>query len=126
MDIKKIVVADDSKMARTFGQRCLEISGCKDAEFIMAEDGAEGLKFTQEQVPDLIVSDLNMPNMTGTEFLAAVKSDDKLKHIPCIMVTSAGNPAKEKELQDLGALAIIHKPVAPPKLVPIISKLLAG
>jgi len=55
-----------------------------------AADGVQALERVQGEKIDLIVSDWNMPNMTGIEFLQHVRADEKLKHIPFIMVTAEG------------------------------------
>jgi two-component system chemotaxis response regulator CheY len=75
-----------------------------------AEDGAAGLKKAGEEPVDLIVSDWNMPNMTGLEFLKAVRADDKLKGINFIMVTSEADKEKIMEAVQAGVNQYIVKP----------------
>jgi two-component system chemotaxis response regulator CheY len=120
------MIADDSGTARLFTKRCVQIAGHKDATIIEAVDGADAWSKVQEDAPDLLLTDLTMPNMDGTELLRNVKTTPAFKHIPVIVVTSAGNPAKEKELVELGAAAVILKPISPPKLVPAINKVING
>jgi len=80
------------------------------ADLTEAEDGAAGLKKAGEAPLDLIVSDWNMPNMTGLEFLKAVRADDSLKGIAFIMVTSEADKEKIMEAVQAGVSQYIVKP----------------
>lgn len=110
---KKIVVADDSATARMIIKKCLEIAGFQEAEFIEAENGREALRLLKTNKIDLLLSDFNMPVMDGGVLLKWVKGSPNTKDIPVVIVTSAGNPAREKELKDLGAYAVLSKPISP-------------
>ncbi|XPV76877.1 MAG: response regulator [Desulfovibrio sp.] len=122
----KIIIADDSATARMVIKRCLEIAGCWDAEFLEAENGAQALELALAQNPDLLVTDLTMPEMDGTSLLAAVSSDDSIAHIPVLVITSANNPAKEAELKAKGAFAVLEKPVQPAALADLLAPLLGS
>jgi two-component system chemotaxis response regulator CheY len=115
--MKRIVIADDSATARMFIRRCLDIIGLGDAEIVEAEHGKEALTAAKAAPTDLLLTDLNMPVMDGETLLKWVKASPKLCEMPVIVITSAGNPAKEKELLKLGALKVLNKPVAPPMLM---------
>ncbi len=112
--MKRIIIADDSATARMFIKRCLEIIGFGDAEIVEAEHGKAALTAAKENVPDLLLSDLNMPVMDGETLLKWVKASPKLCDVPVLIITSAGNPAKETQLLELGALKVLNKPVSPP------------
>jgi two-component system chemotaxis response regulator CheY len=115
--MKRIVIADDSATARMFIIRCLEIIGLGESEMVEAENGKEALAAAKEKSTDLLLSDLNMPVMDGETLLKWVKASPKLMDMPVVIITSAGNAAKELELMELGALKVINKPVAPPLLM---------
>lgn len=115
--MKRIIIADDSATARMFIKRCLEIIGLGDAEMVEAEHGKEALAAAKEQIPDLLLTDLNMPVMDGETLLKWVKASPKLCELPVIVITSAGNPAKEKQLLEMGARQVINKPVSPPVMM---------
>ena len=83
---KKVLVVADSVAIRHIIKKNLKELGF--SELIEAENGAAGLKKAGEEPVDLIVSGWNMPNMTGLEFLKAVRADAGLKRIAFIMVTS--------------------------------------
>lgn len=115
--MKRIVIADDSATARMFIKRCLDIIGLGDAEIVEAEHGKEALAAAKSKPTDLLLTDLNMPVMDGETLLKWVKASPKLCEMPVVVITSAGNPAKEQELLKLGALKVLNKPVAPPMLM---------
>lgn len=112
--MKRIIIADDSATARMFIKRCLDIIGLEDAEYVEAEHGKEALTAAKEQLPDLLLTDLNMPVMDGETLLKWFKASPRLCEVPVIVITSAGNPAKEAQLLKLGARQVINKPVSPP------------
>lgn len=118
--IKNVLVVDDSGTARMFVQRCLEAIGLNDAEFHEAGDGLAALETLRKTPIDLVMTDLTMPNMGGEELLRSIRADDSLKQIHVLVVTSAGNKAKETVLQELGALAVIAKPFSPADLYAIL------
>ena len=105
---KKVLVVDDSAVMRQIIKKNLKELGF--TEPLEAEDGAAGLKKAGEEGVDLIVSDWNMPNMTGLEFLKAVRADDKLKGTNFIMVTSEADKEKIMEAVQAGVNQYIVKP----------------
>ena len=115
--MKRIIIADDSATARMFIKRCLEIIGLGEAEFVEADDGKAALNAAKEKVPDLLLTDLNMPIMDGETLLKWVKASPKLCEVPVIIITSAGNPAKEDQLLKLGARKVLNKPISPPVMM---------
>ena len=115
--MKRIIIADDSTTARMFIKRCLQIIGLGDAEIIEAEHGKEALAAAKAQPVDLLLTDLNMPVMDGETLVKWVKASPKLGDLPIIVITSAGNPAKEAQLLELGAYRVLNKPVSPPVMM---------
>ena len=115
--MKRIIIADDSATARMFIKRCLQIIGLGDAEIIEAEHGKEALTAAKAQEVDLLLTDLNMPVMDGETLVKWVKASPKLCDLPVIVITSAGNPAKEAQLLELGAHRVLNKPVSPPVMM---------
>jgi two-component system chemotaxis response regulator CheY len=115
--MKRIVLVDDSRTSRMFIRRCFEISCLQEIDFHEAADGAEALVLLQRVSDvDLLVTDLNMPNMDGEMLLKRVQEDQTLSAVPVVVITSAGNPAKEAELLAQGAFAVLNKPVSPATL----------
>ncbi len=92
-----------------------------------AEDGAAALNKLRNGRFDFVVSDINMPNMNGFQLLKEIKSDDKLKHIPVLMVTAEARKEDIVLAAQSGAAGYIVKPFTKAtledKLVNIIKKL---
>lgn len=121
--MKRILIVDDSKTARMFIRRCLEISGFQEADFEEAENGMVAIESLKKNPADLVVSDLNMPQMDGEELLKKIKSSPRLHDIPVMIITSAANPKKIEELKSLQAFAILKKPVSPPDVTQAVASL---
>jgi len=105
---KKVLVVADSVAMRQIIKKNLKELGF--SELMEAENGAAGLKKVGEEPVDLIVSGWNMPNMTGLEFLKAVRADAGLKRIAFIMVTSEADKEKIMEAVQAGVDQYLVKP----------------
>lgn len=114
--IYTIIVADDSSTARMIIIRCLEIAGFGESRMLEARDGTEALELAKKNEVDLLVTDINMPKMDGRSLLKHIKTSPRLSHLPVLVITSANNPAKEEELKNLGAFAVLGKPISPAKV----------
>jgi two-component system, chemotaxis family, chemotaxis protein CheY len=112
----KILIADDSRTARMVVRRCLEMSGLQGAEFIEAENGVAALAAASREAPDLIVADLNMPELDGESLLKGLKEGAATRGIPVVIASSAVNPVRTKRLSELGAHGVVQKPVSPGSL----------
>ncbi|MFQ5717387.1 MAG: response regulator [Nitrospinales bacterium] len=110
MDSKKVLVVDDSNVMRQIIKNNLKQLGFKPENISDADDGAAGFKKAGDEKFDLIVSDWNMPKMTGIDFLKAVRADDKLKGVPFLMVTSETEKEKIVEAVQAGVSQYIVKP----------------
>lgn len=82
----KILVVDDFSTMRKVIKNLLKQAGFRNVA--EAEDGVAALKVLKSQPVDFIISDWNMPNMTGLEFLKAVRADSELSSLPFLMVTA--------------------------------------
>ena len=106
-DLKFLIVDDFSTMRRIV-RGLLKEMGCHNAD--EAEDGAVALAMLKAQKYDFVVSDINMPNMTGFDLLKAVKADDGLKHLPMLMVTAEARKEDIVLAAQSGAAGYIVKP----------------
>jgi two-component system chemotaxis response regulator CheY len=117
---KTILVVDDSLSMRQVVGLALKGAGY---EVIEACDGKDGLSKLDGKKVNLIISDVNMPNMDGISFLKEVKKSPAHKFTPVIMLTTESQEDKKKQGQEAGAKAWIVKPFQPDQLVNAVSKL---
>ena len=107
----KILIADDSKAMRRIIQAMLREAGFRGHAVVEAADGAEALTLAGQEHPDLVISDWNMPNMTGIEFLQKIRADGS--KVPFGFVTTEVSPEMRQMATDAGALFMIAKPFGP-------------
>ena len=105
-----ILIVDDSAGIRKILQRVIRQAEVPLGVVHEAGDGGEALELLKAHSVGLILSDINMPNMNGLEFLGRLKSDEALKHIPVVMVSTEGSQAKVLEAVQLGAAGYVRKP----------------
>ena len=105
----KILVVDDFPTMRRIVKTLMRQNGY--TNFVEAEDGVQGFKML-ETTPDIefIISDWNMPNMTGLELLKAVRADARFKHLPFLMVTAEAEKENIIEAVKSGVSNYIVKP----------------
>ena len=104
---KTILSVDDSKSIREAVRFALEPLGY---DVIEAEDGVEGLTQLDGNHVDLVITDLNMPNLDGIEFIAAVREQDRYDGLPLVMLTTEGQAEKMRAGKKAGASGWIVKP----------------
>ena len=78
---------------------------------------ARMFKLAEKIMPDLILLDIDMPEMDGFQAIQVLKSDSRLKSVPVLFLTAANDAAVEKRGRELGALDFIIKPFSPPTLI---------
>ena len=104
----KILVADDSRVMRQIVIRTLRQAGYDDHDIIQAENGREAFDLVGSEAPDLVLSDWNMPEMTGIECLEALRASGSV--VPFGFVTSEGSAEMREKAANAGALFLIAKP----------------
>jgi len=114
--MSKVLIIDDSAVMRKIIQRNIQQSGLLVDEFVEAGDGREGLEKVTSNNIDLILCDWNMPNMTGIEFVKALRGSGQKGNVPIVMVTTEGGDAKIEEAKKSGANGYLTKPFTPDQL----------
>lgn len=104
----KVLVVDDFSTMRRIVKNILRQLGFNN--ILEADDGSTGLDILQKEKIDLIISDWNMPKMTGLELLKAVRGDDALRDIPFLMVTAEAQQENIIEAVKAGVNNYIVKP----------------
>ena len=105
-----VMIVDDSAAIRKILQRMLGQAGLSLGKILEAGDGVEALQKLKSQTVDLILSDINMPNMDGIQLLSELKLNSEHERIPVIMITTEGGEAKVMEAVQLGASGYVRKP----------------
>jgi two-component system chemotaxis response regulator CheY len=104
----KILIVDDSKAMRMIVTRTLRQAGFAEHDFLEAENGAEGLAVVESDAPDIVLSDWNMPEMNGIEFLQALRA--RGNEVRFGFVTSESTDFMRALAMASGALFLIAKP----------------
>ena len=115
MDSKKLIlIVDDSEFVRSYHSYILEQAHF---QVITAVDGSDGLEKLYSNPCDLILSDINMSNMDGYEFIRRVRADDKYKSLPIIIVSTESEGKDKMKGFAAGANLYIVKPSSPEMMV---------
>ena len=107
----KILVVDDSSTMRRIIINALKNVGFSD--YVEASNGREGIEKLASNSVDLIITDWNMPEMTGVEFIRAVRANDATKQIPALMVTTNASQEDIAQAMDAGVNNYLVKPFTP-------------
>ena len=110
---KKVLIIDDSNTMRKIISRSLRQAGLEFETILEAGDGQIALDMLNQEKPDIILSDINMPNMNGIEFLKEKAANDSIKDIPVVMITTESGNDILNEAMTLGAKGSIKKPFTP-------------
>ena len=110
---KNVLLVDDSSTMRKIVGRSLRQAGLDFGTIFEAGDGLEALEVLEKESIDIVLSDINMPNMTGMEFLKEKATIAAIKDIPVVIIsTETGNDIID-EARSLGAAGSIKKPFTP-------------
>ncbi|MCK5073444.1 MAG: response regulator [Bacteriovoracaceae bacterium] len=120
----KIMIVDDSQTARLVSKKVIKmVFGSEEIEFSEAVNGTDALEKLELEIVDIIISDINMPEMTGFTLLKNIKINKKLSKIPIIFVTSFSNDARVDNLMELGAVGVLPKPLKVKQLSSLLERL---
>ncbi|HUC63807.1 MAG TPA: response regulator [Stellaceae bacterium] len=119
---KHVMAVDDSKTMRDMVSFTLRNAGFQVTE---AEDGQKALTALRSMQVDLVITDLNMPNMDGVSLIRNLRADPRYRAVPILMLTTESDPSKKAEGRAAGATGWIVKPFDPEKLVDVASRVCA-
>ncbi|MCF8108093.1 MAG: response regulator [Desulfohalobiaceae bacterium] len=122
---KSVLIVDDSNTMRKIVNRSLRQAGLEFDSVLEAGDGQAALEVLAGEKPDIILSDINMPNMDGLEFLKQKANDASIKDIPVVMVTTeGGSEDMVEQALSLGAQGCVKKPFTPDMVNDVLGPLL--
>ncbi|CAO5674659.1 MAG: Chemotaxis protein CheY [Holosporales bacterium] len=117
-----VLTVDDSRTIREMVSFTIKSIGYT---MIEAEDGLAALNLLKDNKPDLIISDVNMPNMDGFTFVKNVRENPAFKTTPILMLTTEYSDDKKNTGRSVGATGWIVKPFDPEKLIQVVQKICA-
>ncbi len=119
---KKILIAEDSATMRSLIVSTIAAMG--DFDIFEAANGFEALRILPRQKVDLVITDINMPDINGLELVAFVRGNDNYKSTPLIIVSTEGSERDRAKGLALGANAYLVKPFVPSELQQLVSQYL--
>ncbi len=121
--MKSVLVVEDSVTTRAMIRAVIEDMS-EDFNTLEAATGFEALKMLPQESFDLIITDINMPDVNGLELINFVKSNPNYNHIPMVIVTTEKSSEDKERGMALGASAYVTKPFRPEELQEVIDKIL--
>jgi two-component system chemotaxis response regulator CheY len=120
--VKTILIVEDSATTRALIRAIIDELG--EFETVEAGSGFEALKMLPQQEYDLIVTDINMPDINGLELINFVRNNPRYNHLPIIIVSTERSEEDKKRGMALGATAYVTKPFKSSELQEVIKKIL--
>jgi two-component system, chemotaxis family, chemotaxis protein CheY len=114
-EMAEALIVDDSKVMREMIIACLR--ACEDLVFVQAASGLEALERLSLRRFDVVVLDLNMPDIGGYEVIEFVRGQDRLRALPILVVTTRGDESSRARALAAGATRFMTKPFAPEALL---------
>jgi DNA-binding response OmpR family regulator len=115
----KILVVEDTQNVR---EEIRDILAIENFEVFEAGNGLEGIEAISKEMPDLIISDISMPEKNGYEFLIELRSNAKTENIPFIFLTAMSDISDIIKGKNLGANDYLVKPLSPDELINVVNK----
>ena len=119
----KILIAEDERDIRDLIAFTLKFAGY---DIVTANNGEEAVQLTKQELPDLVITDVRMPKMTGYEACKQIKADPATQHIPVVFLSAKGQEAEVQTGLDSGAEEYLLKPFAPDQLTRKVADILAA
>ena len=106
---KTILIVEDNELNMKLFRDLLEAQGY---QILQTRDGMQALDMARRERPDLIVMDIQLPQVSGLEVTKWIKADDDLKHIPIVAVTAFAMKGDEEKIREGGCEAYVAKPIS--------------
>ena len=118
---KTILIVEDNELNMKLFNDLLQAHGYNT---LQTKDGREVIKLAQENRPDLILMDIQLPEISGLEITKVIKADEELKAIPVIAVTAFAMKGDEEKIREGGCEGYIAKPISVPSFLETVAKFL--
>ncbi len=118
---KTVLIVDDASLIRSVANKAAKAAGYNT---VLAANGQEGFEMLEANAIDMVFSDINMPVMGGLEMVEKIRSFDKYKFLPIVMLTTESNQVLKEKGKALGVKAWLLKPFNKDKFLLVLKKLL--
>ena len=122
----RILIVDDSAMMRAMIKRVIKLTDVPVDEIYEASNGAEALAVLQSKDIQLLLTDINMPVMTGAEMLREIAKSDRWRQMSRVIISTDGSAARREEAADLDVRCYLEKPFSPDELAIKVRDVLSG
>ncbi len=118
----RILIVDDSSMMRTMIKRVVVLSQVPVDDILEAGNGAEALEILETSDVNLLLTDINMPVMTGVELLRELADDDRWNDLTRVVISTDGSPTRREEVAGLDVRCYLEKPFTPEVMRDVLSE----
>ena len=118
----RILIVDDSAMMRALIKRVIGLTELHVDEVVEAADGAESLRILESREVNLLLTDVNMPGMTGVELLREIARQDKWPDLVRVIISTDGSASRRDEAAELDVRCYLEKPFSPEVLRNVLSQ----
>ena len=118
----RILIVDDSAMMRALIKRVIVLTDIPGVEVLEAGNGAEALRILEAQTVSLLLTDINMPGMTGVELLREITRLDRWPNLVRVIISTDGSASRRIEAADLNVRCYLEKPFSPEVLRHVLSE----
>src|SRR6266536_662628 len=118
----RILIVDDSAMMRAMIKRIIRLADVPVEAILEASNGAEGLALLETHDVQLLLTDINMPVMSGADMLRAIASNDRWRGLSRVIISTDGSNARREEAADLDVRCYLEKPFSPEVLRDVLNE----
>lgn len=109
----RILIVDDSLMMRAMIKRVVKLTNFPVEEILEAGDGAQALTLLEANDVQLLLTDINMPVMSGADLLRRVAGDERWRHLTRVIISTDGSEARREQAAELSVRCYLQKPFSP-------------
>lgn len=121
---RKILIADDEAYVRLLIEQSLEELEDEGVQVLVAKNGAEAVRLTEEERPQMVILDVMMPQMSGFEVCRKIKKDLCMQDVFVVMLTAKGQETDRQESEEAGANLYMTKPFDPNELLELATRVI--
>ena len=118
----RILIVDDSSMMRTMIKRVVKLTNVPVEEILEAGDARQALSLLQSHDVQLLLTDINMPGMSGTELLRAIAANDRWRGLTRVVISTDGSAARREQVAELSVRCYLEKPFSPEVLRDVLTE----